>query len=132
MRRKLLWGICFGLVGIALALAFIVLRLGPVAAGYKAKTLCSGVFVSGRPEDAVLTEELELADQPILWLVSSEIDRFSQVASARFLGVMERRAVFRRGLGCTLAIDTSVADLRRGVPRLIPPPRGSPHGAERA
>lgn len=132
MRGKRFWGIGMVLVGISCALAFVAVRLGPVAAGYKAKTLCSGVFLSGRSVAAVLTSELEVDDQPILWLVSSDIDRSSQVASARFLGVIERRAVFRPGLGCTLAIDKRIAELRREVPPLIPRRQASLQGIDRA
>lgn len=74
-----------------------------VGVGHKAKTVCSGVFVSGRDTAAVLSE-LQTDDLAILRYISASIDVGSQAVTARAIG-LERRAVHRAGLGCALVLD---------------------------
>jgi len=71
--------------------------------GHKARVLCSGVFVSRRTPAAVLAD-LQVDDLSVLQYVNASIDTVAHTVTARALGV-ERRAVFREGLGCALALD---------------------------
>ena len=83
-----------------------------VGAGYKAKILCSGVFVSKRPEADVLAEDLYVDGFEALGLFSSSVDRKLRTATASLLGFWKRVAVYREGLGCTLAVGVSEGTLR--------------------
>lgn len=98
-------------------------RLRPIAlaaSGYGAKILCSGVFVSGRTPESVISQELAL-DSPAARLLRFSVDALS--ARASLLGLFPRTALFRPALGCTLDSDTSPAQLL-SQPALppIPPP----------
>ena len=74
-----------------------------VGAGHKARVLCSGVFVSKRAPAAVLAD-LQVDDLSVLQYVNASIDAVAHTVTARVLGV-ERRAVYREGLGCALELD---------------------------
>jgi CubicO group peptidase (beta-lactamase class C family) len=77
-----------------------ILRIG---VGHKAKTLCSGVFVAGRDPAAVLAD-LEVDDLAVLRYVDAHVDYTERTVTADALGIMTRRAVYRPGLGCALAL----------------------------
>jgi CubicO group peptidase (beta-lactamase class C family) len=72
--------------------------------GYVSKTVCSGVFVTGRKPQSVIDAEVRSNDPGILRIVSVEVDRSAGTVRSRLLGLGERVAVFREGLGCTLAV----------------------------
>ena len=113
------------------AIAFVVLafgaryawRVAQVGTGFAAKSVCSGVFVSGRAPEAVITEDLAAYRNPVVDLVRVEVDRARGVATARLLGLAERQAVHREGLGCTLAIGATIAALKDTAPDLPPVPQ---------
>ena len=90
---------------------FYVGSVAPVAAGYYAKVMCSGVFVSGRTPEALRAEDLAL-DHPFLRLMSADVDQGARVVTARFAGLFQRQALYRDGLGCTLDTGTSPDSLR--------------------
>ena len=96
---------------IALGIAIIVIAgiiANPyvrTATAYKAKAVCSEVFVAGRDVDDVLHRDF----QRIHSLVSNasiSVDREkSQVRSSAYGLLGRTTAVYRPGLGCTIAID---------------------------
>ena len=93
-----------------------------VGNGYVAKTVCSGVFVSGRKPHAVRAAEIQSNDPGILRLVAVDVDRSALTVTARFLGLGERVAVFRGPLGCTLALNVSSRELAsRALPAVAAP-----------
>jgi hypothetical protein len=61
------------------------------------------VFVSRRAPAAVL-DDLQVDDLSVLRYIDASIDTVAQTVTARVLGV-ERRAVYRDGLGCALELD---------------------------
>lgn len=76
-----------------------------VGVGYKAKMLCSGVFVSRLDPQAVIAG-LQVDDLGALRYIDASIDRSTRSASAAaLLGAITRRAVYREGLGCALVLD---------------------------
>src|SRR5512133_682257 len=75
-----------------------------VAVGYKAKTLCSGVFVSKLKEAAVLAD-LQADDLAILRHIGVSLDANGRSVRASFRGIVTRHARYRDGLGCTLVLD---------------------------
>ena len=103
LRRFLIAALAAGL-GVA---AFLVLRELRVGTGYAAKVLCSGVFVAGRPPEAVLAEDLDW-----FWWVRPRVDRAQRTASSDLLGLARSTAVYRDGLGCALAVGESSESLR--------------------
>ena len=72
--------------------------------GYKAKMICSGVFVAGRDLDAVLTD-LHVDDLALLRYIPVSVDRETKTVTTRAPGLFTRRAVYRDGLGCALIHD---------------------------
>lgn len=75
-----------------------------VGVGYKAKMLCSGVFVSRLDRRAVLAG-LQVDDLDVLKHIDASVDHAAKSVTATFLGVFSRRAVYREGLGCALVLD---------------------------
>lgn len=97
-----------GLAGVALlvAVAAVVVyggQLVGIGAAYKAKKLCSEVFVAGRLPQEVLVE-LEIDDLKALRFLKASIAEEANAASASFLGVVTRTAQYRDETGCTLLL----------------------------
>ncbi len=97
-------------LGVAAERGYRVVEIG---SGYYAKILCSGVFVSGRPAGDVIAQDV-LADQtPLLEWFSADIDAAARQVYAGFLGLIAgQTAVYRDGLGCTLAIGKPADELQ--------------------
>ena len=92
-------------------------RVVTVGTAYVAKTACSRVFVSRRDVRSVLDEEIRLTDPGLLRFLRLDVDRGAGMARSSLLGLGERVAVFREGLGCTLAIGIEPQSLAaRRVP----------------
>ncbi|MEX6632115.1 serine hydrolase domain-containing protein [Hyphococcus lacteus] len=94
-----------GAIGIAGAVyaAVKVDRLVRIGAGYKAKTVCSELFVAGRNKAQVLGAEF--AGMPAtMEQVTVKVDEDAQTVKARGpFGLGGIHAVYRSGFGCTLA-----------------------------
>ena len=92
-----------------LAAAIVAAHRGlTVAAGIKAKAICSGVFVSKRTPAAVEREDLAAYGSAFLDMVRADVDSAGRVVTASVPLLARSEAVFRDGLGCTIAA---------GVPR---------------
>ena len=76
---------------------------------YKAKILCSALFVSGRELDAERAPEISADSYGLLTLFGATVDRERKRVSASFWGLRRRTAVYRPGLGATLAIGPLAA-----------------------
>lgn len=85
-----------------------LLQLGTA---YKAKLLCSGVFVSKRQPQSLLNEDLAVDSLAPLRCFKATVHRESKTVTASFLGTNKRIAVYRPGLGSTLAIGKTPAQL---------------------
>lgn len=112
----------FALLGIAVVLTtglgfgvYMLARLVPIGTAYAAKTLCSGVFVSGREAADVVREDIVADNHPLLALIQPSVRADEHSASATFLGMARREARFRPGLGCTIVIG-ELAALSLDVP----------------
>lgn len=106
---------CMLLGVLALALYHFAGRWVSFGAAYKAKLLCSGVFVAKRDADAVLDTDLAVDDLALLRHIDSRVDYASRTVMAGCCGLFKRRAVYRPGLGCVLAYDDP------NQPLVIPP-----------
>lgn len=81
----------------------------PGISGYGAKNLCSCMFIAGRDEKAVMTEEL--SDPLLKWGTFTVNKKDSSVTGSVF-GFAKRKAIYRKGLGCTLVNDISEKELK--------------------
>lgn len=127
-RRRIGRLVAFGLAVVigygALQLAGL-LRIG---AGLAAGHLCSGVFVAGRPADAVRREELGDL-HPLFRLVPAPVlAAHSRSAEARpFFAAPVRRAVWREGFGCAVLPPGAPADAGADLPSVpLPAWSGDP------
>ena len=92
-----------------------------LGSGYMAETLCSGLFVSGRDRQSIFAEELSGPGYELLALFQAEIDDQQKQVTASTFGLWPRTAVFRDGLGCTLAIGKTASELRAEAANLFAP-----------
>jgi CubicO group peptidase (beta-lactamase class C family) len=91
-------------------------RAARVSAAYKARMLCSAVFVAGREPEAVERAELRRYPQ------AATVDRARSTVSVKAgFGLPDATAIYRPGLGCTAAIDYTLEHIQRQpVPDLTP------------
>lgn len=105
--KKVLYGILLLFVIGLVYFVYTGLQYAYIASSYAAKTVCSCVFVSGREPQSVLSEDLYAAP-----FVKTEIDQANQSVSANVYGFAATRAIFRKGLGCTLVNELSADEIR--------------------
>lgn len=104
-------------------------RIALAGAGFKARILCSGLFVSKREEGAILAEDLGGERYRLLRFFGHAVDREPPRVRVSLLGLAEQTAIFRQGLGCTLVLGTREAALRdeaRGLTTAVAPSAGLP------
>jgi len=134
-RRRIFWSALALVLSAALVHgAWTLSRLAPMGTGYAAKTVCSGVFVSGRSPGAVLDEDVRADSHPLLKLVSASVDAERRRVTARFLGMAARVAQYRPGLGCTLVLGVELDALTQdpSEPPVNAPAEELPSGATRS
>jgi CubicO group peptidase (beta-lactamase class C family) len=115
-------GVGYGLLLFLFVLIVFAAVFGGRAAGilvaYKAKQVCSGVFVAGRDAAAVI-DELEADDLELLRYVDASVNPAAKAVTASTLGLITRTAAYRGSTGCALvfgpsssapAVRTTVAD----------------------
>jgi CubicO group peptidase (beta-lactamase class C family) len=111
-----------------LAVLFLALAYGvyyasqafPILSGYGAKNVCSCVFVGGRDLQSVLDNELSSFT---LKLGTFNIDFTDSSATGSVMGFGKKKAIYRKGLGCTLVAEMSEQELRNqkiNLPALSP------------
>lgn len=81
----------------------------PIITGYGAKNLCSCAYLSGRSEQSVLDNELSAFP---LSIGTFELHPEDSSATASVFGFARHKAIFRKGLGCTLLNEISEEELR--------------------
>lgn len=74
----------------------------PIGCAYRAKAVCSALFVSGRTLADVLSIDVSADSYRIMRLFPVTVDAERKTVGASFLGVCSRTAVYRPGLGATL------------------------------
>ncbi len=88
--------------------AYILITFPPVMAGMAAKTMCSCVFVTGRDPQSVRDKELQVF--PGLSSSTIQVNEDSTVTATVFWKTS--KAIFRKGLGCTLLAQRSEEEVR--------------------
>jgi CubicO group peptidase (beta-lactamase class C family) len=95
------------LVLLALAVALGTTGIARNAAGMAARSVCSAVFVAGRPADQVFDQDVRPAS-PALALVRVSVDAARHQVRGTFAGLFERTARFAGLRGCVLDLaDTA-------------------------
>lgn len=118
-------GVWFGI------LAAVVLPLGAMIAprlyatailgsGVLAQLLCSSTFVSHRDPQAVVVEDMSGPGYELVPLFQWRVERDREHAIASMFGLGRRVAIFREGLGCTLIVNTTEAQLRAQASDIVP------------
>src|SRR5262245_19559368 len=126
LRRRILVAVFALLAVLAATGAYYFHRLLLVGSAFTAKTLCDGVFISRRDAASVLEEDARADQISLLRLIDPEVHSGSRSVTASFHGLAERTAVYREGLGCTLAIGVDEEVLRgRAVPPATTRPTAS-------
>ena len=116
ISRRILYLFFLGLV------LFIVIYAWPripIITGFAAKGMCSGVFVGHRSQESVASRELSFF--PIS-LARTTIHPEDSSVTATVFGLAKRKAVYRRGLGCTLLTDIPEEKVKAQAIPLPPPP----------
>ena len=118
--------ICFGIIIIfVLAIAYFVfsnldlIKAAPNGVGYKAKVLCSGIFLSHRDEESILIKDLSYP--PDLKIINAKVDYENKSVTTSIFGIIKEKAIYRVGLGCTILTDRSEKELR-SQPAEVPAP----------
>ncbi|MDN4164192.1 serine hydrolase [Cytophagales bacterium LB-30] len=111
--------------GVALLLALLwggryLWQALPIISGYGAKNMCSCVFVAGRSPESVLAQEL--AKSP-LNLGKFTVSYADSSVTGTVAGIASKKAIFRKGLGCTLLSELSEEEVRQQAFRLAAKPR---------
>lgn len=81
-----------------------VLRIVEVGAAYKAKVVCSALFVSGRDLASVLAEDVSADEYRIMRPFRAVVDRERGSVTCSLFGLKPRTALFRPGSGATLLL----------------------------
>ena len=100
-------------------------RTAVLGSGVMAQLLCSGTFVSGRNPAAVVTEDLSGPGYEPLSFFQWHVERENKRVTASLFGLGERSALFRDGLGCTLSIDRTEAELSAQARGVVSKPSSS-------
>jgi hypothetical protein len=91
----------------------------PIITGYGAKNLCSCTMLAGRTYDDVVANEL---GSGLLKFGTYSLSFEDSSATATVLGLAKRKAIYRRGLGCTLVNEITEEELRKQAWNLPTPP----------
>lgn len=112
--RRLMLIVILLLLGGAIYYAWISF---PVMTGFSAKQMCTCMFVSGRDQKDI--ESNELAFFPLSF-VKNEVNLQDSSVTSAILGMATKKAIYREGIGCTLINDINGDQLRSQM-FLIPP-----------
>ncbi|MFT6929904.1 MAG: CubicO group peptidase (beta-lactamase class C family) [Sediminicola sp.] len=90
------------IIVIAIALAFNYSKLN-IISGYAAKNMASSVFIADRTPASIDENDNNI---PTIKLASTEVDYIHKTASSSVFGFMERKVIYRQGLGSVLVNDS--------------------------
>ena len=113
--KRILWAlgpVILLVVGLG---CYYLWQIALIGTAYKSKILCSAVFISKRDANAVLNQDLLIDDLKVLKYFDVDIDYEEKSVTASFKGLAKRKAIFRPGLGCTLAIGCSEQSLQSQI-----------------
>ncbi|HEX5152641.1 MAG TPA: serine hydrolase [Parafilimonas sp.] len=91
----------------------------PIVSSFDAKQVCSCAFVSDRTKESIDTAEM--GEFPFS-LGKYEINMHDSSVTASVFGFAKRKAIYRKGIGCTLINGISEQELRSQVFSIPPSP----------
>lgn len=94
------------------AFVYFITHFGPIISGFGAKAVCSCVYVGNRTVQSVVDNELNAFP---LSLGSFELNESEKSASGSVFGFALAKAIFRKGLGCTLVRELTEEQIRMHV-----------------
>lgn len=107
-KRKIIYAILLVvLVGLVYVGNFAI-QYAYIGSSYNAKTVCSCMFVSGRDLENIKTEELYAVPFSTI-----KVDEINKAVSANIYGLAETKAIYRKGLGCTLVNELSEEEIKK-------------------
>jgi CubicO group peptidase (beta-lactamase class C family) len=112
-QRRSLWGLLIILIFVVGGLGWFVYKAVPIGTGYAAKYLCSSVFISQRDPGVVFKDDIRPVDKTLTRIIDVEVDYTQKAVTARALGLLKSRAIYREGCGCTLVVGATEDELRR-------------------
>jgi len=112
-QRRSLRGLLILMIFIAGGLGWFVYKALPIGTGYAAKYLCSSVFISQRDPGVVFKDDIRPVDKTLTRIMDVEVDYTQKAVTARALGLLKSRAIYREGCGCTLVVGATEDELRR-------------------
>ena len=86
------------------------IQAGKIATAYVAKTTCSCTMISGRSMEEVVKTDISKYSY-----ISVEVNQQEKSVNASAFGLIERKAIFRKGLGCTLINGVSEEEVRKQI-----------------
>ena len=108
MLKKIALGVTLVII---LVLIFVVnygIQYAYIGSSYDAKTVCSCMFVSGRSLENIKEEELYAVPY-----ANIAVDTINKTVSADIYGLAKTKAIYRKGLGCTLVNELSESEIRQ-------------------
>ncbi len=118
--RKFLYGVCLVLLVLFGSAIYYLNGAMPIGSGYSAKYVCSQVFLADRDPDIVFENDVQPTN-PLFLLFANEIDYDSKTVTSQGLGFWHSKtAVYRKGFGCTLAIDVDREELLKQAEGALP------------
>lgn len=81
----------------------------PIISGFGAKDICTCVFLNGRTAEDVIANELGNGLQS---MGTFEVNAADSSVTGTMFGLARRKAVYRKGLGCTQVSEISEEELR--------------------
>lgn len=91
-------------------LIYVLVTFPPIMSGMAAKTMCSCVYVTGRSPESVIQKELQVF--PGLADVKMQLNSIDSTVTGTVLWKTSK-AIYRKGLGCTLLAEANESDIRK-------------------
>ncbi len=105
--KGFLYSVC---ILILLFLIYVLVTFPPIMSGMAVKTMCSCVYVTGRSPESVIQKELQVF--PGLADVKMQLNGLDSTVSGTVLWKTSK-AIYRKGLGCTLLAEANESDIRK-------------------
>jgi len=118
--KKIILRSFFVIILIALAWAIHYAWVSfPIISGFDAKQVCTCIFVSNRTQKSIDTAEMS---QYPFSMAKYEINMQDSSVTASVFGFAKRKAIYRKGVGCTLINDLTEAQIRSQAFSIPAPP----------
>jgi len=132
-QQRSLWALLVVMIIVSAGVGWFLYQAVSIGTGYTAKYLCSSVFISQRDPGVVFKDDIRPVDKTLTRIIDVEVDYSQKTVTARALGLLKSRAIYREGCGCTLVVGVSEDELRRQplpvfTPRRLPENQPWPDG----